>query len=136
MTTWMIEAACSHSDSIPCFDYPPCKFSKQRLTTHQYGGLATLEYPNMPNLRRMALSLTVQSHLIMFPSEGQEKYLRELSVTPVGHSRGVPVLHGSYKKSLPCGVPQELFYMAKMRYLTLRGTGMIFPKVSFTLDVI
>jgi hypothetical protein len=49
------------------------------------------------------------------------------------HSRGV--LHGSYKKSLPCGVPQELFCMAKMRYF--RGTGMIFfPKVSFTLDVI
>jgi hypothetical protein len=34
----------------------------------------------------------------------------------------------------PCGVPQELFCMAKMRYF--RGTGMIFPKVGFTLDVI
>jgi hypothetical protein len=39
-------------------------------------------------------------------SEGQDKYLRELSVTPVG------VLHGSNKKSLSCGVPQELFCMA------------------------
>jgi 1-aminocyclopropane-1-carboxylate deaminase/D-cysteine desulfhydrase-like pyridoxal-dependent ACC family enzyme len=62
-------------------------------------------------------------------SEGQEKYLRELSITPVGavnHSRGV--LHESYKKSLPCGVPQELFCMVKMRYF--RGTGMIFPRLA------
>jgi hypothetical protein len=61
-------------------------------------------------------------------SEGQEKYLRELSITPVGyfnHSRGV--LHGSYKKLLPCGVTQELFCMVKMRYF--RGTGMIFPRL-------
>jgi hypothetical protein len=51
----------------------------------------------------------------------------------INHSCGV--LHGSYKKSLPCGVPQELFCMAKMRYF--RGTGMIFPRLSnFTLDVI
>jgi hypothetical protein len=62
-------------------------------------------------------------------SEGQEKYSRELSITPVGYFSD-----GSYKKSLPCSVPQELFCMAKMRYF--RGTGMIFPKVSFTLDVI
>jgi hypothetical protein len=47
----------------------------------------------------------------------------------INHSCGV--LHGSYKKSLPCSVPQELFCMVKMRYF--RGTG---PKVSFTLDVI
>jgi hypothetical protein len=40
-------------------------------------------------------------------SEGQEKYLRELSITPVGYSTG------AIKKSLPCGVPQELFCMAK-----------------------
>jgi hypothetical protein len=33
--------------------------------------------------------------------EGQEKYLLELSITPVGY------FNGSYKKSLPCGVPQE-----------------------------
>jgi hypothetical protein len=55
-------------------------------------------------------------------SEGQEKYLRELSITPVGY------FTGSYKKSLPCGVPQELFCMAKMRYF--RGTGMIFPRLA------
>jgi hypothetical protein len=36
--------------------------------------------------------------------------------------------HGSNKKSLPCGVPQELFCMAKMRYF--RGTGMIFPRLA------
>jgi hypothetical protein len=45
-------------------------------------------------------------------------------ILPVGGtSRGE--LHGSYKKSLPCGVPQELFCMAKIRYC--RGAGMIFP---------
>jgi hypothetical protein len=48
-------------------------------------------------------------------SEGQEKYLRE------GYCTG-----SSYKKSLLCGVPQELFCMVKMRYF--RGTGMIFPR--------
>jgi hypothetical protein len=31
--------------------------------------------------------------------------------------------YGSYKKSLPCSVPQELFGMAKMRYFI--ETGMI-----------
>jgi hypothetical protein len=36
--------------------------------------------------------------------------------------------YGSYKKSLPCGVPKELFCMAKMRYF--RGTGMIFPRLA------
>jgi hypothetical protein len=48
----------------------------------------------------------------------------------INHSRA-PVgylLHGSNKKSLPCGVPQELFCMAKMRYF--RGTGMIFPSLA------
>jgi hypothetical protein len=35
---------------------------------------------------------------------------------------------GSYKKSLPCGVPQELFCMAKMMYF--KGTGMIFPRLA------
>jgi hypothetical protein len=43
-------------------------------------------------------------------SEGQEKYLMGVQ----NHSRGV--LHGSYEISLPCGVPQELFCMAKIRY--------------------
>jgi hypothetical protein len=57
-------------------------------------------------------------------SEGQEKYLRELSITPVGY------FTGAIKKSLPCGVPQEQFCMAKMRNRN------DFPKVSFTLDVI
>jgi hypothetical protein len=55
-------------------------------------------------------------------SEGQEKYLRELSITPVGY------FTGAIKKSLPCGVPQELFCMVKIRYF--RGTGMIFPRLA------
>jgi hypothetical protein len=55
-------------------------------------------------------------------SEGQEKYLRELSITPVGY------FTGAINKSLPCGVPQELFCLAKMRYF--RGTGMIFPRLA------
>jgi hypothetical protein len=44
----------------------------------------------------------------------------------INHSRGV--LHGSYKKSLLCGVPQELLCMAKIMYF--RGTGMIFPRLA------
>jgi hypothetical protein len=41
--------------------------------------------------------------------------------------------YGSYQSlpwgtSLPCGVPQELFFMAKMRYF--RGTGTIFPRLA------
>jgi hypothetical protein len=39
-------------------------------------------------------------------SEGQEKYLRELSITPVGYI----VLHRSYKKSLPCSVPHGNYF--------------------------
>jgi hypothetical protein len=54
----------------------------------------------------------------------------EISTGVISHSRGV--LHGSYKKSLLWGVPRELFCMAKIRYF--RATGVIFPKVSFTLD--
>jgi hypothetical protein len=37
------------------------------------------------------------------------------------------VLHGSYKKSLLWGVPQELFCMAKISYF--RATGVIFPRL-------
>jgi hypothetical protein len=48
----------------------------------------------------------------------------EILTGAINHSRGL--LHGSYKKSLPCGVQQVLFCMAKMRYF--RGTGMIFPR--------
>jgi hypothetical protein len=55
-------------------------------------------------------------------SEGQEKCLRELSITSVGY------FTGAIKKSLLCGVPQELFCMVKMRYF--RGTGMIFPRLA------
>jgi hypothetical protein len=35
----------------------------------------------------------------------------EILTGAINHSLGV--LHGSYKKSLPCSVPQELFCMAK-----------------------
>jgi hypothetical protein len=45
----MIEAVCSHSDSLPCFDLPTSsecmrKLSKQCLTTHQTWRNATREY--------------------------------------------------------------------------------------------
>jgi hypothetical protein len=55
----------------------------------------------------------------------QEKYLRELSVTPVGYFTGA--------KSLPWawGVPQGLFCMAWIRYF--RATGMIFPRLPLRL---
>jgi hypothetical protein len=51
---------------------------------------------------------------------------RRNTLGAINHSRGV--LHRSYKKSLPCGVPQELFCKGKMRYF--RGTGMIFPRLA------
>jgi hypothetical protein len=63
-----------------------------------------------------------------YNSEGQEKYLRELSITPVGY------FTGAIKKSLLWGVPQELFCMAKMEVFQRNRND--FPKVSFTLDVI
>jgi hypothetical protein len=55
-------------------------------------------------------------------TEGQEKYLWELSITPF-----LGVLHRSYKKSLQWIDPRELFCMAK-------SNRSDFPKVSFTLD--
>jgi hypothetical protein len=48
-------------------------------------------------------------------SEGQEKYIRELSITPVGYFTGT-ILHGE----------NEVFQRNRND----------FPKVSFTLDVI
>jgi hypothetical protein len=51
----------------------------------------------------------------------QEKYLRELSVTPVEYFTGTKLLPWAW------GDPQGLFYMAKMRYF--RATGMIFPRL-------
>jgi hypothetical protein len=53
---------------------------------------------------------------------------REILTGAINHSRGV--LHGSYKKSLPWGVPREIFCMAKMRFQRNRND---FLKVSFTL---
>jgi hypothetical protein len=50
----------------------------------------------------------------------------------INHSRGV--LHRSYKKSLPCGVPQELFCIGENEVFQRNRNH--FPKVSFTLDVI
>jgi hypothetical protein len=41
------------------------------------------------------------THIIC--SEDQEKYLRELSITPVGY------FTGAIKKSLLCGVPRNYF---------------------------
>jgi hypothetical protein len=66
--------------------------------------------------RKMKRRPQVSSDFLTFRpqsfSEGQEKYVWELSVTPVGyftgaisHSRGV--LHGSYQ-SLPWGTSREL----------------------------
>jgi hypothetical protein len=66
-------------------------------------------------------SAGIANFLLLFDSEG-----REILTGAINHSRGV--LHGSYKKSLPCGVPQALFCMVKMRYF--RGTGMIFPRLA------
>jgi hypothetical protein len=37
-------------------------------------------------------------------------------------------LHGSYLKITPVGVPQGLFFMAKMKYF--RATGMIFLRLA------
>jgi hypothetical protein len=48
------------------------------------------------------------------PHQWRPGHAGEILPGAINHSRGV--LHGSYKKSLPCGVPQELFCMAKMRY--------------------
>jgi hypothetical protein len=45
------------------------------------------------------------------------------------------VLHGSYKKSLLCGVPQELFILHGENEVFQRNRN-DFPKVSFNLDVI
>jgi hypothetical protein len=66
-------------------------------------------------LNRAVSAREVPLYLIAY----QEKYLRELSITPVGYFMGA--------KSLPWawGVPQGLFCMVKMRYF--RATGMIFP---------
>jgi hypothetical protein len=41
--------------------------------------------------------------LSSLPSEGQEKYLRELSITPVG-----TYFTGAIKTSLPSGVPPQV----------------------------
>jgi hypothetical protein len=59
-------------------------------------------------------------------SEGQEKYLRELSITPVGYFTGAIKNHSR--------VVSHRNYFA--RYF--RGTGMIFPRLAllYTLDVI
>jgi hypothetical protein len=53
-------------------------------------------------------------------SEGQEKYLPEPSITPVGYFTGAIKNHSR--------VPQELFCMAKMRYF--RATEIIFPRLA------
>jgi hypothetical protein len=57
-------------------------------------------------------------------SGGQEKYLRELSITPVGYFIGAIKNHS-------CAVSHRnylVFCMAKMRYF--RGTGIIFPRLA------
>jgi hypothetical protein len=54
-------------------------------------------------------------------SEGREKYVRELSVTPVGYFTGA--IENSSR-----GVSPWDFCMAKMRYFG--ATGMIFPRLA------
>jgi hypothetical protein len=61
-------------------------------------------------------------------SEVQEKYLRDLSITPVGNFTGTIKNHSRAVSH------RNYFAWRKTRYF--RGTGMVFPKVSFTLDVI
>jgi hypothetical protein len=69
-----------------------------------YFNLAICSVFAMPMLHLMQHHHPIFNTFYLSCSECQEKYLRELSITPVGYFTGV-----IKKKSLPCGVPQELF---------------------------
>jgi hypothetical protein len=117
---------------------PKCSFANDNGVYTWCIGTAvyTLGYLTLPFLKQLCTSLcascmTVRKFciFIIFTIE-----LVKARINTYGSNQSLP-----WGTSLPCGVPQErfcmeLFCMAKMRYF--RGTGIIFPKVSFTLDVI
>jgi hypothetical protein len=59
-------------------------------------------------------NIEILKYFLVWISEGQEKYLRELSIIPVGYSPGV--LHGSYR-SLLWGTSRELSIKRKIVFL-------------------
>jgi hypothetical protein len=93
------------------------------MVCRMHAGFDTLKHSSNCTMHMHALCCVRQCHRT-----------GEILMGAINHSR-VGYFTGAIKNhSRACGVPQELFCMANMRYF--RGTGMIFPKVSFTLDVI